>query len=136
MRECILLVFVLLLSSAWMMAQYGDQSSGSQQQGTTGSNMGQSSSGTMSDHAGMSSNTLQGCLSGTNGNYTLTDSAGNTYQLMGDSAELSKHVGQQINVTGSMASAGTAMGGANTFNVTKAKKVSGTCGNAGATPKY
>jgi cytoskeletal protein RodZ len=124
MRKCILLVFVVLLSSAWMMAQYsGSQSS--QQQGTTGSDVGsaatqnstssstessagQSSSGTMSSQSSASSNmgkNLEGCLSGSNGNYTLTDNAGNTYQLMGDTAQLSKHVGQEIRVSGSRVAA-------------------------------
>ncbi|MCU1310159.1 MAG: hypothetical protein JWO20_1284 [Candidatus Angelobacter sp.] len=44
---------------------------------------------------------VQGCLSGSNGSYLLTDKTGNTYQLTGIAADLSSHVGQQVKITGS-----------------------------------
>ena len=45
--------------------------------------------------------TLQGCLSSSNGEYTLTDSSGNAIWLRGkDTASLQNSVGHQIQVTG------------------------------------
>jgi len=44
---------------------------------------------------------INGCLSGSSGNYTLTDKTGNSYQLRGISADLSSHVGQQVRISGS-----------------------------------
>src|SRR6185503_18835522 len=47
-----------------------------------------------------SGNSIEGCLSGSAGNWTLTDQSGKTYQLSGDTSKLSDHVGHQIRVTG------------------------------------
>jgi hypothetical protein len=55
--------------------------------------------------------TVQGCLSGSNGNYTLTDKNGTAYQLTGDTAKLSEHVGHEIKVMGSSGSAGAGASG-------------------------
>jgi hypothetical protein len=44
---------------------------------------------------------VQGCLGGSDGNYTLTDKTGNTYQLTAGSADLKSHVGQQVQISGS-----------------------------------
>jgi hypothetical protein len=131
MCKWVMTVAVVLLSSVWMMAQYGSQSSGSMSD--------QSSAGNAANH-------LEGCLSGSNGNYTLTDNAGNSYKLSGDSSELDKYNGSKVRVMGSMAAAGSAamhgesgMGAAgssgsssNTFNVTKVKKT-GSCGASNST---
>lgn len=86
--------------------------------------------------------TLEGCLSGSEGNFTLTANNGTTYQLQGKDNKLSKHVGQEVKVKGTAAagasggmsgaassSAGSATGAASqqTFEVSKVKKVSKTC---------
>ncbi len=55
--------------------------------------------------------TVQGCLSGSSGSYTLTDSSGNSYQLTGNTSKLAKHVGHQIEVTGATSSAPSSAGG-------------------------
>jgi hypothetical protein len=44
--------------------------------------------------------TIQGCLSGSGGNYTLTDSWGHTFQLAGDTDKLNEHVGHKVEVAG------------------------------------
>ena len=80
----------LLLTTAWAVAQYDSQSSS------------QSSSD-------MSKTTIEGCLSGSDGNYSLTDKSGTTYQLTGDTAKLQNHVGHTIQVTGTSASDSTIM---------------------------
>jgi hypothetical protein len=90
---------------------------------------------------------IQGCLSGSAGSYTLTDQSGKSYQLEGETSKLSGHVGQEVQLTGKEASSGsntsmsassatstTASGstsGASSesvkFNVSKVKKISDTC---------
>ena len=42
---------------------------------------------------------ISGCLSGTNGNYTLTTYSDELYQLKGND-QLSQHIGQTVRVTG------------------------------------
>jgi hypothetical protein len=44
---------------------------------------------------------VEGCLQGSDGNFTLADSSGTTYQLNGDTSKLSKHVGNEVQITGS-----------------------------------
>ena len=44
--------------------------------------------------------TVQGCLGGTTGNFTLLGSDGMTYRLQGNNDELKKHVGHMVAVTG------------------------------------
>ncbi len=130
MKRILLLSSILLLSVTWAMAQYDSQSSASSQS---------------SSSSDMSKTTLQGCLSGSNGNYTLTDQSGATYQLTGDTAKLEKHVGHTIQVTGtpitSSASnttsgnpSGSMSGSAEAqqaFNVTSFKHVSSKCSSGG-----
>ena len=43
-------------------------------------------------------------LCGSNGNYSLTDNNGNTFQLAGDTAKLSQHVGHEVKITGTTSS--------------------------------
>ena len=112
MRKMFLLLSVLLLGMSWAVAQSttGSQdqngSAGASQSGTSGYS-GQSSSPT---NAG-GQMTVEGCLSGSSGNYTLTDKNGTAYQLTGDTAKLSEHVGHEIKVTGTSASAGASASG-------------------------
>ena len=63
---------------------------------------GQSAASSSNTSAGM--NTVQGCLSGTDGNYLLTeDGTGATYKLMGSDNMLKKHLGHEVAVTGQAA---------------------------------
>jgi hypothetical protein len=89
MRKLGFLTAVLLLSAAWMVAQTSSPSSSGSSQ----------SSGNDSS--------IEGCLSGSAGSYTLTDASGQTYQLQGDSSKLDKEVGHQVRIRG-MASGGSA----------------------------
>ena len=72
MRKLCLLTAVLLLVSAWVVAQDSSQAAGAEASQTS-SNAGETT-------------TIEGCLSGSAGNYTLTDNSGKTYQLQGDSS--------------------------------------------------
>jgi len=117
----VLLLSALLLVGAWAGAQNYPSKSSPANEGT---------------HT-----TVQGCLSSSNGNYSLRDKNGNTYQLTGDSAKLSEHVGHEISVTGtessaSAASTGSGMGQTETspqktIQVSSFRHISKTCQNSG-----
>lgn len=143
MRKLSLAAAILLLSSAWVLAQRPDT------QNPTNSSPSASQPGQQPDNSqkqsGMSQastggQTVEGCVSGSAGNFTLTDASGTTYQLAGDTSKLSDHVGHQVQVTGdqgggagapssaaSSGAAGGAAGGSNTINVTKVKMISSSC---------
>lgn len=127
----LLLLSVLLLGAFWAAAQ-NDPSQTSPSQATP------AGSG--------SETTVQGCLSGSSGNYMLTDKNGSSYQLTGDTAKLSEHVGHEIKVTGTVSSASASpSGGADSskageaggssqqgLEVSSVKHISKKCENSGA----
>ena len=117
MMRYLLVVSVLLLGATWAAAQnYPSQSKSA----NTGSQT-----------------TVEGCLSGSAGSYMLTDKKGNSFELTGETAKLSEHVGHEIRVTGTetAASTSTNSGASNstmgqvqkTIDVTSFKHVSKTC---------
>ena|SRR5271167_1126085 len=79
MRKTLMLTVVLLLSAAWLQAQ---------------DNMGKS--------AGMGDQTtITGCLSRAGSYFSLTDSSGHKYHLVGYNAkQLNEHVGHTVEITG------------------------------------
>jgi hypothetical protein len=86
MRKMLLLLSLGLLSMSLAVAQ--DASSAGQ-------------STPSPDSSNTSTGPIQGCLSGADGNYTLTqDSTGTSFRLMGYETQLRKHVGHEIAVTG------------------------------------
>ena|SRR5579864_2863986 len=141
MRKLLLLLSVLLLGACWAVAQ--DSTS----QPNSSSSTTSASSGQTGSTAAGSATSVQGCLSGSSGNYTLSDKNGNTYQLTGDTAKLSEHVGHEVKVTGTSGSASTTGGGATagttgqaganaqTLEVSSVKHISKTCQNGGAMSK-
>ena len=126
MKKVALLCSVLLISAVCALAQYGSQDT----QSSASSNMGSSNS---------KMTTVQGCLSGSGGNYTLTDKTGTAYNLSGDTSRLQAHVGHTISVTGTTSgsgASGTSQSGSmsspsdsssQTLNVTSFRHVSPTC---------
>src|SRR5215472_9413368 len=130
MRKVYLITSILLLSSVWLVAQTSPSSSGSatQQPSTDQSSPSTTSPSQTSPSQTYPSTTTQttttqttetstgtsieGCLSGSSGNYTLTDTAGKTWQLAGDTSKLTEHVGHQVRLTGSEASGAGAAGAA------------------------
>ncbi len=121
----LLLLSVLLLGVSWAAAQnYPSQKT------PTGAG---------------SETTVQGCLGGSDGNYTLTDKNGTSFRLTADTAKLSEHVGHEIKVTGTASSAsaspsgGTAGGtmgqpssaSQQAIQVTSVKHIAKTCKSAG-----
>ena len=177
MSKTVLLLAVLLLSTAWVVAQQTapdtstapqtqsapDTSGASQTQSAPGSTSNSqtttttSTSQTTTSQSGTNSeanaNTIQGCLGGSTGSFTLTDKSGVTYQLTGNTSDLSKHVGEEVSIRGSQGSsasgsasadAGSTSGSARTnpsagasssanqptFNVTEVTKISSTCSSS------
>ena len=133
----VLLFSVLLLGASWMAAQTTTT-------GTTGQSNGYGQT-TQNQTATGSQKTVTGCLSEANGKYMLTTHKGMTYDLMGDSSQLSHHVGHEIRVTGAENTPGDASSnmGQNTANaptieVSSFKHISTNCkaggnmGNSGA----
>jgi len=92
MARTFLLAISLLASAAWLQAQSQYPQTGSSQKGASASGQ----------------TTVEGCLRGSDGNYTLTDKSGTTYQLQGDTSKLSAHVGHEVQITGSTTSASSA----------------------------
>lgn len=76
-------------------------------------------------------NSVEGCLGGSVGSFTITDKTGTAYQLQlpptADASKISQHVGEEIRVSGAMA-------GKNAIQVTKMSKIGEKCGAAGSTP--
>jgi hypothetical protein len=135
MRQLFLLVSVLLLGLSWAVAQDSTAPS-SDPMGKSGQTSRTGAGGQM---------TVEGCLSGASGNFTLTDKNGMSYQLAGDTAKLTEHVGHEVKVTGTSgssaagASGSTEPGGAagsagagQTLQVTSVKHVSKSCKSGGS----
>ena len=131
MRKWSLVTAILLLSSAWLVAQNSstpptvpDNSQATQQQ----PDKSQTSAPPMgADH---SAQNIEGCISGSAGAFTLTDATGKTYQLAGDTSKLADHVGHSVQISGTEEAGGAAAAGApTTFNVKKVKMLSASCPN-------
>ncbi|PYX31356.1 MAG: hypothetical protein DMG80_10415 [Acidobacteria bacterium] len=114
---------ILLLSVTWLAAQQ-DQA-----------NPSKAGSG--------SETTVQGCLQGSSGNFTLTDKAGTAYQLSGDTSKLTEHVGHEVQIKGTTSASstpadssssnpsGVSAGGSQTsLTVKDVKHISKTCSSA------
>jgi hypothetical protein len=174
MRKTSLITAVLLLSAVWAVAQTSPSSpqsttpGASSQQPTSPSSTSPSQQPATPDTSSTtqttttqttqtstdSANSIEGCLSGSAGNWTLTDQSGKTWQLSGDTSKLSDHVGHQVRVSGADNSAsgsspssgssgaasatnpssgagatgaGSSSGSQSTFNVKKVKMISSTC---------
>jgi len=133
MKRMLLLAALGLLCTSFAVAQ--DMSPQSSQAGSGAS-----------DRAG----TIQGCLSGSDGNYMLAqDQTGTMYKLVGSENQLKKHVGHEVMITGQMSpgsaastsdeanSAASASAGAsndNTVQVSDVKMVSKHCSSGTEAP--
>ena len=87
MRKVLFAAAVLLLAFGVAWAQ--QQPATSDSDNTTPANAG-------------SQITVQGCLGGSPGNFTLLGSDGTTYQLQGNDDQLKEHVGHTVAVTGTV----------------------------------
>ncbi len=118
MNKATMATLMLLLCAVWAIAQQNYPSS----QSTSSSSSGQT--------------TIKGCLSSSDGGYTLTDKSGTAYKLSGDTAQLSDHVGHEVQIKGTTTEASQSSGAPSpttsaaaqpTLNVTGFKHISETC---------
>ena len=153
MRKTFLITAILLLSTAWAVAQTtpnsqqpvtpGASSPSSTMPSPQSSTPDTSSNATQtSSQTADNSTAIEGCLSGSSGSYTLTDQSGKAWQLAGDTSKLTEHVGHQVRIMGSSsdssasgagsssaASSGAGASGAagTTFTVKRVKMISASC---------
>jgi Protein of unknown function (DUF5818) len=118
-----LFVSLLLLAASWAIAQNAPAQTDHQAY-----NQSATSSG--------SQVTVQGCLSGSDGKYMLTDDQGKMYNLGGDTSKLADHIGHEVKITGTESAASGASAGAMssqpnepTLEVISMKHISKTCKN-------
>ncbi len=128
MPRILMLALALLCSTAWLQAQQDQYP----QNPPAGSSQSQASAGQTS---------VEGCLQGSDGNFTLADNSGTTYQLSGDTSKLSKHVGHEVQITGSTSGSTSGSSSASSSNgmsqgasqqaltVDKVKHISESCKN-------
>src|SRR5690349_24509323 len=103
MRKAMLLSAALTLCAGLALAQDTPSNGASDQSSTTTSTTTQTTS--TDQNAG---NNIQGCLTGTSGNYMLTDAAGISYKVQGDESQLSSNVNKQVEVMGTVGSSASA----------------------------
>lgn len=132
MRKLSLMAAVVLLSSAWVLAQNSTKPAPDTQNPSSTSPAAQqpAQQPDTSQTASGAAQTVEGCIGGSAGNFTLTDASGKTYQLAGDTSKLGDHVGHQVRVTGDEgagAGAAAAAGGSPTITVKKVKMISSSC---------
>lgn len=137
MRQIFLFLSVLLLGMTWAVAQNTTPSSSSPTSSGQTPHTSASAGQTSATSSG-AEKSVEGCLSGSSGTYTLTDKNGMTYQLTGDTAKLSEHVGHEVRIMGTPSSEGSAAGSetaggasgnaaSQTLQVTSVKHISKTC---------
>jgi hypothetical protein len=134
MKKIGLITAILLLSSAWVLAQ---SSTSPAEQNPSGSSPSaqqpdKSQTGAQTATPDQSAQTIEGCLSGAADTFTLTDDSGKTYQLTGDTSQLNDNVGHRVRISGAAGSTGggekiTAGGAQATFGVKQVKSLSTTC---------
>lgn len=102
MKRVFLTLAFSVLAGMFALGQDADSktdSKSSQNNSTAGSAQYQNPDVTTKS-APTSQNVIRGCLSGSPGNYTLTDQNGMQYQIAGDDATLRSMVGREVEVTG------------------------------------
>jgi hypothetical protein len=101
MRKAMLLSAAITLCAGLALAQDTPSNGAASQNGPT------TTSTTTSDQS-TSSNTIQGCLMGTAGNYMLTDASGVSYKVQGDESQLSSNLNKEVEIMGTVASTASA----------------------------
>jgi hypothetical protein len=159
MRKILLFTSILLMCATWAVAQQSGNApapsaSSPNQQASPGapstseSQQASPNSPSTSDQASQPSpgeNSIEGCLGGSAGNYTIIDKAGTSYKLdlpaNADTSVLDKHIGEEVRVSGAVAnasgsgssqnppsaSAGGASASQASIKVTHISKVAATC---------
>jgi hypothetical protein len=130
MRKIFLTTSVLFLLSTWVLAQHSTPptvpDNASQQYPSA-----PDASQTATTAADKTSHSVEGCIGGSTGAYTLTDASGKTYQLAGDTSKLGEHVGHSVQIWGaeepSTAGAAASTSAQSTITVKKVKMLASSC---------
>jgi hypothetical protein len=125
MSRLLLGAAILLLSSAWTLTLARVSTPPADRNPT-------SSTQSSQQPAKSQTATLEGCLSGAVDDFVLTDTHGKTYELTGDTAQLTARVGNKVRVWGHADSAAeaeliTAGGPHAAFGVEKVHSLSAAC---------
>ncbi|HYV73278.1 MAG TPA: hypothetical protein VFB24_03375 [Candidatus Binatia bacterium] len=122
MKKILLIAVFMLATLIWAAAQQSGSTPGpnsgqatspssqapgaSQSQPSTPGSVDQGTGQSGSQSQAASAPVTEGCLGGSNPNYTLTDKAGTTYKLNipqnADTSKLAQHVGESVNVAGNV----------------------------------
>jgi len=130
MKRIIVLLGCSILAASMAVAQDSTSSaaSGAQDQ----------SAQTQSHSSARQTSIIRGCLSGSSGNYTVTDPNGMQYEVNGDDNTLRSMVGREVEITvegrtmeDATESGSTATHTTNTVQASNVKAVASSCGNAG-----
>jgi hypothetical protein len=96
MRKVFVIAAALLFGASAALAQDSNSNSNS------------AATSSQASSSSASSATVQGCLMGSNGSYTLTDATGVIYQLQGDDAKLSSNANSEVEVMGTVGATASA----------------------------
>jgi hypothetical protein len=99
MRKLSLRAAILLLSSAWALAQSGAAAS-HQNPSSTSPSAQQPAQQPDTSKTAAGKDTIEGCVGKSADVFTLTDASGTTHRLTGDTSKLADHVGHQVRITG------------------------------------
>ncbi len=142
MRRTLAVCLFVIATFTWALAQTGSAtpgaqppSAGAQSSGATQSQAPSASAG--QDPAQSAAPITQGCLAGSNGAYTITDTAGKTYKLNfppnANVSVLSSHIGESVAVMGDVQGSGKS---GQSINVSRIGRGSSTCSaGSSATPQ-
>jgi len=129
LRKTFYLCASLLLAGAMSIAQ---------NQGSTPGASGSPQDEDSSMRGQMAGAHLRGCLSGSSGNYTLTDHNGSIYHLVGAGSDLRGLAGHEVEITGapdvrrSGVSDSSAANTASSFQVAGVRDIARTCNHSGS----
>ena len=109
MQKIVAITLFMLATLAWAAAQ--QPGSAPDQSGQATSPSAQVPGANPSQDAMASPTVTEGCLGGSNPNYTITNASGTTYKLnippAADSSKLAAHVGEAVSVAGNVNAAGS-----------------------------
>ena len=122
MKSILLLLPATILAATLAIAQETPNSSNTQSS--------TSAQSTPNDQTG---NTMRGCLGGSTGNYTFTDShTGTVYNLTGSTEDLGSKVGHEVEITGQLASSASTSDSTNNNSGTSSTSGSDAIGKNGS----
>ncbi len=109
MKKALVAMSILLLCSIWAIAQQNYPQAQTNQPSSAGQTA------------------VQGCLSRSDGGYMLTDKAGTAYPVTGNTAQLSDHVGHEVQIKGKATEANAPGTPSASIDISSVKHISKMC---------